>query len=98
MIFWKDKNGRTYWKSEIDDNYLLNIARALTRGCGDLDFLKNADVDGIFEECCNRGLLTAEEAHKMSAQASEALSEKRETIEAAYEAWFDYEDRKWGSD
>lgn len=98
MIFWKDKNGRIYWKSEIDDGYLLNIAKALTRGCGDLDFLINADIDGIFEECYNRGLLKAEEAHKMSKQAAQAINSRNERENALLIAQARYEDHVWGSD
>lgn len=98
MIFWKDKNGRTYWKSEIDDGYLLNIAKALTRGCGDLDFLRNADIDGIFEECYNRGILTVEEAHKMSKQAAQAICSREARENDLLIAQANYEEHVWGSD
>ena len=98
MIFWKDKNGRTYWKSEIDDDYLLNIAKALTKGCGNLDFLKSTDVDGIFEECHSRGLLAAEEAHKMSEQASQAIQARIKREYAILMEQIKYEEHAYGSD
>ena len=79
MIFWIDKHGQEYYKSEIDNDYLLNIAKGLTRGVGHTDFcLENNVISNIYEECVNRGLLTAEAAHKMEGDAVDAFQRKRD--------------------
>ena len=69
MIFWIDKNGREYYKSEIDDKYLLNIAKSVSRGYYNFDHIYEEEIDNIFEECYNRGLMTLEEAHEKSQEA-----------------------------
>ena len=99
MIFWIDKNLKQYYKNEIDDKYLMNIAKALTRGVGNIDFCTQGDVvSNIFEECFNRGLLTAEKAHKMEEDALDAF-ERREICEwARLRSEIEFEEHAYGTD
>ena len=63
MVFWKTKE-REYWKSEVSDEYLMNIARFLERASYLPHWVTEEMVDGVFEECFVRGLLDADTAHR----------------------------------
>lgn len=76
MIFWIDKNGREYYKSEIDNKYLLNIAESVSKGYYNFDHIYEEEIDNIFEECYNRGLMSLEEAHEKSQNAREKIFDK----------------------
>ena len=73
MIFWIDKNGREYYKSEIDDKYLLNIVKSVLNGYYNSERIHEEEIDNIFEECYNRGLMSLEEAHENSQEAREKI-------------------------
>lgn len=73
MIFWIDKNGKEYYKSEIDDKYLLNIAKSVSNGYYNSEYIHEEEIDNIFEECYNRGLMSLEEAHKLSQEVREKI-------------------------
>ena len=98
MIFWIDKNQRRYWKSEVDNQYLMNIANALTKGIGNPDFCTSERIDNIFEECYLRGLMTSDEAHEKCMKAIDSMTEKRERNSMVEEAEVFWEDHRWGSD
>lgn len=98
MIFWIDKNYKRYFKKEIDDNYLMNIAKALTRGVGDSNFVNSEIIQDVMEECFNRGLITSKEAMDMIDKAENAF-ERREICQ-----WerllgeIEFEEHAYGSD
>lgn len=90
MVFWVDRNGRKYWKTEIDDRYLANIAKAMLRGIGDPNFLSDQHIEEIYEECFNRGILASEESHEQCEKAKTAMVEKKEFLDQCWaekEAW-----------
>ena len=90
MIFWIDKNGIEYYKSEIDDKYLLNIAKSISRGYYNFDHIDEERIDNIFEECYNRGLMTLEEAHEKSRNVRDKLFDRSYPSDD-----LDYEDDKY---
>ena len=99
MIFWIDKNLKQYYKKEVDDNYLMNIAKALTRGVGDTSFVLSGNViSNIYEECFNRGLLTAEQAHGMEEDAYNAFERKEMDEWDRLRGEIEYEEHAYGSD
>ena len=98
MIFWIDKNYRRYWKSEVDNRYLINIANALTKGTGHIDFCTAERIDNIFEECYLRGLMTADEAHEKCMKAIDAMTKKREEEAMVSEAGASWDAHHWDSD
>lgn len=80
MIFWKTK-GRSYWKDEISDEYLLNIVSCLEQGKFSDRYITPEMIDNIFEECFARGILDAETAHKKSSLCIDKFYEKEELRE-----------------
>ena len=98
MIFWIDKNKRRYWKSEVSDQYLINIANALVKGIGHIGFCTAERIDNIFEECYLRGLMTSDEAHEKCAKAINVMSEKNERNAMIEEAEIFWEEHRWGDD
>lgn len=98
MIFWIDKDNRKYWKSDVNNEYLMNIANALTKGIGHADFCTAERIDNIFEECYLRGLMTSDEAHEKCMKAIDAMTEKREKgamIADAEAVWSNYGSGSW---
>ena len=96
MVFWVDRNGRKYWKAEIDNRYLSNIANALLRGVGDPDFLSDQHIEEIYEECFNRGILSSEESHEQCEEAKNAMERKKEFLDQYLEEKDVWDGLNWG--
>lgn len=98
MIFWIDKSNKKYFKKEIDDAYLMNIAKALTKGIGNSYFVNNRVIQEVMEECFNRGLLTSEEAFDMIEKAKYAFEQRNSYEYNQIKADIEYEERVYGLD
>lgn len=97
MIFWIDKDNRKHWKSEINDQYLMNIANGLMKGIGHTDFCTAERIDNIFEECYLRGLMTSDEAHEKCMKAIDAMIEKREREAMILDTEAFWQERLWSN-
>lgn len=64
-VFWIDKNGHQYQASEINDNYLTNIIKALPRGVGSKLFVTPSKLKVIYDEAYARKLLPVEEINRL---------------------------------
>lgn len=70
MVFWKEK-GVEYWATEINNTRLLEIAQKLTDDRFNFFDLTKEQIENIFEECFNRGLMDAHNSHEKCHQALE---------------------------
>ena len=98
MIFWIDKSNKKYFKKEINDTYLMNIAKALTRGNVYSYFVNDRVIQEVMEECFNRGLLTSEEAFDMIEKARYAFEQRNFYEYNQTKADIEYEERVYGLD
>lgn len=53
-IVWCDVNNNKYTLKEIDDRYLLNILRFISRGGGYKDFLDEGKIRKLYNEANRR--------------------------------------------
>ena len=98
MTFWIDKNHKRYFRKEIDNKYLMNIAKALTRGVGDSNFVNQRVIEDIFEECFNRGLITSEDAFDMIEKAENAFEIREIAQWERLRGEIEFEEHAYGSD
>lgn len=65
QIVWIDRNRYEYSIDEIDNQYLMNIAKFLLKGGGYIydtpDMITSINI--IYNECINRGLISRDEAN-----------------------------------
>jgi hypothetical protein len=97
--FWMNRDRKILSSDQIDDSYLVSIARFLCTGGGYVDFVTDEVIDGVFAEIARRGLAVSAELRGCSASlAKVSLKDKRDgSILGEMEMTIDFDDLDdWG--